>query len=95
MLDLVVRETRTKKRIIYVGYSLGTTTSYVYSLVRQREARQRLAALISLAPVAYMKHTHISFNFLLLFITLIYVSSSTAPSFIFTENPVLGRINIF
>ncbi|KAJ8915900.1 hypothetical protein NQ315_015513 [Exocentrus adspersus] len=51
-LDLVFKVTRQKS--IYIGFSMGTTVSYVYSSIFPLKASSLLKGIISLAPIAYL-----------------------------------------
>lgn len=52
VLDLVFETTHQKS--IYIGYSMGTTISYVYSSTFPKQASRLLKGMISLAPIAYL-----------------------------------------
>ncbi|KAF2898536.1 hypothetical protein ILUMI_07639, partial [Ignelater luminosus] len=54
LLDLVVRETRQK--VIYIGFSMGTTASFIYSSEFPEMASRTIDLMISLAPIAYLHH---------------------------------------
>ncbi|XP_060532069.1 lipase member J-like isoform X1 [Cylas formicarius] len=51
-LDLV--HNTTNKKAIYIGYSMGTTNSYVYCSMLPDHCKQRLLGVISYAPVGYL-----------------------------------------
>nr|XP_023019894.1 gastric triacylglycerol lipase-like [Leptinotarsa decemlineata] len=53
-LDLVVA--KTKKKSIYLGFSQGSTASYVYGTKLPDLAQKNLKAIISIGPVAYLNH---------------------------------------
>lgn len=53
-LKLIKDVTGTSKKIIYIGHSMGTTISYIYAISKAEEAKEMLAGIISMAPVAYM-----------------------------------------
>ncbi|XP_074033324.1 gastric triacylglycerol lipase-like isoform X2 [Leptinotarsa decemlineata] len=53
-LDLVVA--KTKKKSIYLGFSQGSTASYVYGTKLPDVAQKNLKAIISIGPVAYLNH---------------------------------------
>ncbi|XP_060527871.1 lipase member K-like [Cylas formicarius] len=53
-IEYVASKTGSKGNLIYVGHSMGTTTSYVYSMIKKGHARDHLSGIVSLAPVAYM-----------------------------------------
>lgn len=52
VMDLVY--SKTKRKSLYIGYSMGTTVSYIYSIKLQDHAEKTLLGIISLAPVAYL-----------------------------------------
>lgn len=54
MVDFALEKTG-NKNLIYIGHSMGTTTSYVLLSTRP-EYNKRLRFLVSLAPVAYFVH---------------------------------------
>lgn len=54
-LQAIAEERNSKEKIIYVGYSLGSTVSYVYASQNPDEAKDLLAGIVSLAPIAYLK----------------------------------------
>ncbi|XP_017786649.1 PREDICTED: lipase 1-like isoform X2 [Nicrophorus vespilloides] len=53
-LGLVYNETG--KKIYYVGYSMGTTASYIYNILHPEDASEKLDIIVSLAPIVYMKN---------------------------------------
>ncbi|XP_023311169.1 lipase 1-like [Anoplophora glabripennis] len=53
-LNVVFKVTRQKS--IYIGYSMGSTISYVFASTYPEEAFQLLKGIISLAPVAYLNN---------------------------------------
>lgn len=55
-LDEISAVTGLRGKIIYIGHSMGTTMSYIYSIKRKQHAEETLIGIISLAPVAYMHH---------------------------------------
>lgn len=44
------------KKIIYIGHSMGTTMSYIYSIIRKEEAENNVCGFIHFAPVTYFDH---------------------------------------
>lgn len=46
---------KTKKKAIYVGYSMGTTGFYIYSTTFPSESRSYVKGMIGLAPVINYK----------------------------------------
>lgn len=46
---------KTKKKAIYVGYSMGTTGFYIYSTTFPNEAKSYVKGMIGLAPVINFK----------------------------------------
>lgn len=63
--------------IIYIGYSMGTTASYIYSSRNPQESAKLLKMIVSLAPVAYMKNIISPLRFIALAWNLIDVSSTS------------------
>lgn len=63
-IDLIANRTGEKGNLIYVGHSMGTTISYIYSTLKRDHALENLKAIISLAPVAYMGHIGGTFRLL-------------------------------
>ncbi|XP_018568043.1 lipase member K-like [Anoplophora glabripennis] len=55
-IEFISNITEQRGKIIYIGHSMGTTTSYIYSTVKKNHAVSNLKALISLSPVAFLKH---------------------------------------
>ncbi|RZC42905.1 lipase member K-like, partial [Asbolus verrucosus] len=55
-VDFIANQTEGAGKIIYIGYSMGTTESYIYASLRKEHANKHIAGIISLAPVAFMKH---------------------------------------
>ncbi|XP_017786628.1 PREDICTED: lipase member K-like [Nicrophorus vespilloides] len=53
-LGLVYEETNQK--IYYIGYSMGTTASYIYNILHPEESLQKLNIMVSLAPIAYLRN---------------------------------------
>ncbi|KAJ8967495.1 hypothetical protein NQ314_002810, partial [Rhamnusium bicolor] len=56
ILDFISQSTGNNKDIVYVGHSLGTTTSFVYSSLRKKDAEKNLKQIIALAPIAYLRN---------------------------------------
>ncbi|XP_069680601.1 lipase 3-like [Periplaneta americana] len=50
-----ILETTGQQKVFYVGHSMGTTMFYVMAAERP-EYNDKIAAMVSLAPVAYMSH---------------------------------------
>lgn len=63
-IDFIATRTGEKGNLIYVGHSMGTTISYIYSTVKRKHAEDNVKAIISLAPVAYMKNVMGAFRLL-------------------------------
>lgn len=53
-LSVIAEHSNSKKKVVYIGYSLGSTVSYVYASQNPSEAKESLAGIVSLAPVAYL-----------------------------------------
>lgn len=45
----------TLQKIIYIGYSLGSGVSYMYSTVNPEEAHEKLKVLVSIAPGIFFR----------------------------------------
>ncbi|XP_044267833.1 lipase member K-like isoform X3 [Tribolium madens] len=58
MIEFVSKTVENKQKIIYIGHSMGTTASFVYAITRKNHSERNLDALISLAPVVYLKHAY-------------------------------------
>lgn len=56
IVDYITETKRQKGNIIYIGHSMGTSISYIYSSVMKEHAEDNLKAIISFAPIAYMAH---------------------------------------
>lgn len=54
MLTLVAEETGQAGNILYIGYSMGTTSAFVYSITHPEQSSALLKAMICFAPVAYV-----------------------------------------
>lgn len=44
----------TKQKIIYIGYSLGTTSAFVYGSTYPEIAKEKIKAFICLGPAAFL-----------------------------------------
>ncbi|XP_066155779.1 gastric triacylglycerol lipase-like isoform X2 [Euwallacea fornicatus] len=55
-IDFISKTTGGKGNLAYIGHSMGTTISYVYSILRAKHAKENLRVIVSLAPVAYPKN---------------------------------------
>lgn len=53
-LKFVANATGMAGDIIYIGHSMGTTISYMYSIAKKKEAESLLKGIISWSPVAYL-----------------------------------------
>ncbi|KAL1497781.1 hypothetical protein ABEB36_008679 [Hypothenemus hampei] len=69
-IDLIANRTGEKGNLIYVGHSMGTTVSYIYSSLMRKHAEENLKSIISLAPVAFMGNIKGSFKLLAPFVPL-------------------------
>ncbi|CAG9761045.1 unnamed protein product [Ceutorhynchus assimilis] len=56
-IDYIACQIGEKGNLIYIGHSMGTTVSYIYSTLMRKHAGENLKAIISMAPVAYMTNT--------------------------------------
>ncbi|XP_066247736.1 gastric triacylglycerol lipase-like [Euwallacea similis] len=54
-IDFISKTTGGKGNLAYIGHSMGTTISYIYSIIRTKHAKENLRMIVSLAPVAYPK----------------------------------------
>ncbi|XP_074041307.1 lysosomal acid lipase/cholesteryl ester hydrolase [Leptinotarsa decemlineata] len=63
-LSKFVKKT-TGRKALYVGYSTGSTASYVYASHSPREAKENLQGIISFSPAAYVKDMKSLFRYLL------------------------------
>lgn len=61
-----------KSKILYVGHSMGTTTSYVMAIKRP-DIAEMITGIISLAPVAYLKYMRNPLKYLFPFCNIIEV----------------------
>lgn len=46
----------TKQKIIYIGFSMGSTAGYIYSSTYPEEALENMEVFIGLAPIAFLRH---------------------------------------
>lgn len=46
----------TQKKPIYVAFSMGTTTGFIYTSTFPHEAKELLTGFVALAPVAYLRN---------------------------------------
>nr|XP_015839157.1 PREDICTED: lipase member K [Tribolium castaneum] len=58
MIEFMSKTVGNKRKIIYIGHSMGTTAAFVYAIKRKNHSEKNLEALIALAPVVYMKHVY-------------------------------------
>lgn len=56
MLDVVSEKNLSKKKTIYIGFSLGTLSSWIYSVTNKTAAAKNIEALIGTAPTAYFRY---------------------------------------
>lgn len=54
MLNFVAKLTNSK--LLYVGHSMGTTLSFMFSSEFSEEASNLLQGIVALAPVAYLNN---------------------------------------
>ncbi|RZC39778.1 Abhydrolase 1 domain containing protein [Asbolus verrucosus] len=70
-----VRITANVPQIIYIGYSIGGTTSFIYGSLRPEEAASSIKVVINLAPGVYFRHSTAPYTFTILpFIHFVVVS---------------------
>ncbi|XP_050310870.1 uncharacterized protein LOC126746602 [Anthonomus grandis grandis] len=63
-IDVIAEKTGGRGDLIYIGHSMGTTISYIYSSLMSQHAEKNVKIIISLAPVAYMGHVKGAFGLL-------------------------------
>nr|XP_023023043.1 lipase member J-like isoform X3 [Leptinotarsa decemlineata] len=56
VIEYISKITRHRKKIIYIGHSMGATISFVYSNLLRKHATQHLEEIIALSPVIYTKN---------------------------------------
>ncbi|XP_044260080.1 lipase member K-like [Tribolium madens] len=49
-------KTKNSQKVILLGYSMGTTETYVYAILRKEHAKKHVAGIISLGATAYLEH---------------------------------------
>ncbi|CAH1154350.1 unnamed protein product [Phaedon cochleariae] len=64
MTTYISKITGRKGDITYIGHSMGTTMSYIYSILRKKHAEEHLNGIISFAPVAYTRNVKGLYRFL-------------------------------
>ncbi|KAK9890789.1 hypothetical protein WA026_012133 [Henosepilachna vigintioctopunctata] len=55
-IDYIRKKTGQRYKITYIGHSMGTTISYIYSSIHAKHAKNNVNMLISIAPVAFLGH---------------------------------------
>lgn len=73
IVDHISERNHQKGNIIYIGHSMGTTISYIYSSIMKEHAETNLKAIISFAPIAYLAHVKGLFAIVALFADIIKV----------------------
>jgi lysosomal acid lipase/cholesteryl ester hydrolase len=56
-INLIANKTRKSKKIILLGYSMGSTETYIYAILRKKHARRHVAGIVSLSPIAFMRYS--------------------------------------
>lgn len=64
---------KTGGKSIVVGYSMGSTASFIYGSAYAEEAQNRVNHFITLAPVAYLGHFRSIIRFFIPFIGFLKV----------------------
>lgn len=59
--------TKNSRKIILLGYSMGTTETYVYAILRKEHSKKHLAGIISLGATAYLENVNNLFLRLVLY----------------------------
>ncbi|RZC37634.1 Abhydrolase 1 domain containing protein [Asbolus verrucosus] len=57
-------------KIIYLGFSMGSTSGLIYASMRPHEAAESIEVMINMTPVTFLKYIN---NFLVYFYPLIYL----------------------
>ncbi|KAF2892874.1 hypothetical protein ILUMI_13300, partial [Ignelater luminosus] len=60
-LNLIYKNTN--KKVIYIGYSMGATSAYVYSSVHAKDALDKVKIFINLAPPVFVHYASLPFEF--------------------------------
>ncbi|KAL3269093.1 hypothetical protein HHI36_008175 [Cryptolaemus montrouzieri] len=55
-IDYIKDKTSQKSKISYVGHSMGSTISYIYSSIHPEHAKNNVDMLISIAPVVFLRY---------------------------------------
>lgn len=74
IIDFVAKTTGQAGRIVYIGHSMGTTMSYIYASLMPDHAKQNLRGIVSLAPIAYLRHVRSAAKLIVPFADIIGVS---------------------
>jgi lysosomal acid lipase/cholesteryl ester hydrolase len=56
-INLIANKTRKSQKIILLGYSMGSTETYIYAILRKKHARRHVAGIVSLSPIAFMRYS--------------------------------------
>ncbi|CAG9840550.1 unnamed protein product [Diabrotica balteata] len=94
MLEYISEKTDNKKKIIYIGHSMGTSISYVYAIEKKEHAEKYLRGLVSLSPVATLNHAELGIRFLAKFANLAFTILKALGTYALGEPPIL-RFLIF
>ncbi|KYB27361.1 Lipase 1-like Protein [Tribolium castaneum] len=49
-------KTKNPRKVVLLGYSMGTTETYVYAILRKEHAKEHVAGIVSLGATAYLEH---------------------------------------
>lgn len=66
-IDLIRSKSKSSEKVILLGHSMGTSISYIYASIRRDHADKHLKAIISVAPIAYMRNFRTSVKPIALF----------------------------
>lgn len=53
-LDFI--RTKNRRKAIVFGYSMGTTETYVYAILRKKHAKKHITGIVSAGCTAYLEH---------------------------------------
>ena len=56
--------TLVRKPVTYIGYSIGTSTGYIYNILYPEEAGVTMRVMVSLSPIVFLKDVPTSFGWL-------------------------------
>ncbi|XP_050516831.1 uncharacterized protein LOC114341129 [Diabrotica virgifera virgifera] len=94
MTEYIAEKTDKKKKIIYVGHSMGTSISFVYAIERKEHAEKYLRGIVSLSPVAFLNHAEPAIRLLAKFESIAFSVLQALGIYALGEPPIL-RVLIF